>query len=63
MWWTVSCIAEAVLNQVCVFGWTKKTAGLLGTGGFWGLRFLTFCNANCIRRTIELYGTNEGNVN
>ena len=63
MWWAVSCIAEAVLGKVCVFGWIKKTAGLLGTGGFWGLRFLTFCNANCTRRTIELYGTNERNVN
>ena len=63
MWGAVSCIAEAVFNQVCVFGWTKKTAGLLGTDGFWVLGFLTFCNANDIRRIIELYGTNAGNVN
>lgn len=38
----VFCIAEAVLRQVCVFGWAKKTAGLLGTGGFWVLGLLTF---------------------
>ena len=38
----VFCIAEAVLHQVCVFGWAKKTAGLLGTGGFWVLGLLTF---------------------
>lgn len=63
MWWAVFCIAEAVLCQVCVFGWTKKTAGLLGTGGFWGLGFLTFCNASHIRRMIALYGRNERNVN
>lgn len=63
MWWAVFCIAEAVIGQVCVFGWTKKTANPLGTGGFWVLGFLTFCNANYTRRTIELYGTNEGNVN
>ncbi len=63
MWWAVFCIAEAVLGQVCVFGWTKKTAGLLKIGGFWVLGFLTFCNANCIRRTIELYGINAEDVN
>ena len=59
----VFCIAEAVLRQVRVFGWAKKTAGLLGTGGFWVLGFLTFCNASHIRRMIALYGTNAGNVN
>ena len=63
MCWAVSCIAEAVLGPVCVFGWIKKTASLLKIGGFWGLRFLTFCNANCIRRIVELYGTNAENVN
>lgn len=46
MWWAVSCIAEAVLGKVCVFGWIKKTAGLLGTDGFWGLRFCTFLHGD-----------------
>ena len=63
IWWAVFCIAETVLGQVCVFGWTKKTAGPLGTDGFWVLGFLTFCNAHHIRRMIALYGRNAGNVN
>ena len=63
MWWAVFCIAEAVLGQVRVFGWAKKTANPLGAGGFWVLGFLTFCNASHIRRMIALYGTNAGNVN
>lgn len=46
MWGAVFCIAETVFNQVCVFGWAKKTADPLGIGGFWGLRFCTFLHGD-----------------